>query len=298
VAALAAHRLSRRFARPRRRERERRRRFYRRAGSFAPLVGTQTDAGTFVVRTRDKFGEGLFAKRSRVELITLARAAQVLASVGVPIGGTDIVDVGAHVGTTTVAALRVQGFANAIAIEPNPEMRRLLAANLALNGLEDVTTVLPFALGEHDDRAALLVQPGSTGASRVVAEQTVDADVRVSVTTLDTLVEQGAIDPETIGLVWIDAQGNEGGVLRSASSLLDRGIPVVTAVRPQKLAAQGHTSFLVDAIREFCTHLVDLREPNLQPRWTPSIRPAASIEALATAAGSRETDVLAFRRAE
>jgi FkbM family methyltransferase len=261
-------------------------------------VGTRTDAGTFVVRTRDKFGEGLFAKRSRAELITLARAVQVLASVGCPLGGTDLVDVGAHIGTTTVAALRVHGFASAIAIEPNPEMRRLLAANLALNGVEDVTTVLPAALGEHDDHAALLVQPGSSGATRVVAEQTAGAYVGVSVTTIDMLVEQGAIDPETIGLLWIDAQGNEGGVLRGASSLLQRGIPVVTAVRPRKLAAQGHTRFLVDAICDFCTDLVDLRDPNLQPRWSPSIRPAAAIEALATAAGTRETDVLAFRRTE
>jgi FkbM family methyltransferase len=285
--------VSRRLTRPQRRERARRRRFYRRAAAFTPLLGAPTDAGTFVVRTRDEFGEGLFYKGCRSDLKALSRAVEVLAAEGIPVAGTVLVDVGAHIGTTTVAALRVHGFGRVIAIEPNPETRRLLAANLALNDVAEEATVLPVALGDRKEHAALALKPGRSGVSQVVAECSATADVPVAVTTLDALVEQGSLDPDVVGLLWIDAQGYEGDVLCGASSLLERGVPVVSAVRPVKLAAHGHTQLLVDAIRDHCTHVVNLRE---KAPWRTTIRPAAAIEALATATGGRQTDVLAFRR--
>jgi FkbM family methyltransferase len=291
-----AGRVGRRLPLPGRRAtaRDRRRSFFRRAGAFTPLIGVTTEGGVFVVSTGDEFGEGLFVKGSRSDLIALGRAVQVLGDEGRSFVGTTFVDIGAHIGTTSVTALRLHGFARAIAVEPNPQNRRLLRINLVLNDVEDAVTVFPIAVGDHDERTSLQIDSVRSGGSRVAVTDGVETAVPVSVTTVDHLAEGEEVDPAAIGLLWIDAQGHEARVVRGASTLVGQGLPFVTAVRPRKLAEDPLGGSLVETIREHYTHVVDLRAPNLKSPWTPAIRPAAEIERLASAA--KNTDVLAFRR--
>jgi hypothetical protein len=56
--------------------------------------------------------------------------------------------------------------------------------------------------------------------------------VTVRSVTVDGLVAGGALDPARVGLLWIDAPFHEAKVLAGASTLLDAGVPVVTAIRP------------------------------------------------------------------
>jgi hypothetical protein len=53
----------------------------------------------------------------------------------------------------------------------------------------------------------------------------------VNCVTLDRLAKRGVFDPQRVGLLWIDTQGDEGRVLHGAGSLLKQGVPIVTAVR-------------------------------------------------------------------
>jgi FkbM family methyltransferase len=57
------------------------------------------------------------------------------------------VDVGAHIGSVTVAVLLDNPEATAICVEPIPENVEMLAENLALNGLTDRATILVGAVG-------------------------------------------------------------------------------------------------------------------------------------------------------
>ena len=68
----------------------------------------------------------------RREIIT---AVELLSAAGRLSRDTVFVDVGAHIGTHTVYALRTGRFARAVAFEPAPRNARLLAMNLELNGL-------------------------------------------------------------------------------------------------------------------------------------------------------------------
>jgi FkbM family methyltransferase len=274
--------------------RERRGSFFRRARSFTPLIGVTTEAGVFLVPTGDEFGEGLFVKGSRSDLIALGRAMQVLGDEGHSLAGTTFVDIGAHIGTTTVAALRLHGFGRAMAVEPNPQNQRLLRVNLVLNDVDDAVVVFPIAVGDHDERTSLRIDRVRSGGSRVGVVDSVEAAVPVSVSTVDHIVEGEGLDPSAIGLLWIDAQGHEARVVRGASSIVGQGLPLVTAVRPVKLAEDPLGAGLVETICEHYTHVVDLRAPNLKSPWTPAIRPAGDIESLASA--GKNTDVLAFRR--
>src|SRR5262249_41359254 len=152
--------------------------------------------------------------------IALARAVQVLGEHGLGVAGTVFVDVGAHIGTTTVAALRLYGFGRAIAVEPRPDNRTLLRVNLVLNDVGDGTTVLAIALGEREQEAALVLDEARSGGSHVAVAKDPGVRVPVRIATIDRLVEQGELDPEEVGLLWVDAQGHEARVLAGASSLL------------------------------------------------------------------------------
>ena len=57
------------------------------------------------------------------------------------------VDVGAHIGTVTVAVLLDNPEATAICVEPIPENVAVLVSNLAANGLSDRATVIVGAVG-------------------------------------------------------------------------------------------------------------------------------------------------------
>src|SRR5437660_1383132 len=62
------------------------------------------------------------------------------------------VDVGAHIGTHTIYALRTGRFARAVAFEPAPRNADLLARNLEANGLSHAAVIVPKAAGPRRAR--------------------------------------------------------------------------------------------------------------------------------------------------
>ena len=115
------------------REKATRRRFLESAESFTPYVVAERREGTFVLPVHG--AAKLFANPRRTEFVVLDRALQTLREHGVATQGGTIVDVGANIGTTVVPALVVHGFERGVAIEPDPENRKVLRASLALSEL-------------------------------------------------------------------------------------------------------------------------------------------------------------------
>jgi len=254
------------------------------AHHWVEYVGVETDDGAFVVSTADRhIGRGLFVKRSRPEFRVLRIAVMTLETMlgGDAVAGRTIVDVGANIGTTTVAALRSHGFGAAVACEPEEGNFRLLEANLALNGLASRAHALQLGISSDAGRSTLVVHEESGGFSwialddgRIAAAKAARArtaaelalgdppqttTVEVEVTTLDALAAKGVLDPERIGLIWIDTEGHEGHVLKGATSLLERGLPVVMEVDPVSFEERGDADFVRGLTSEHYTHFVDIR---------------------------------------
>jgi FkbM family methyltransferase len=164
------------------------------------------------------------------------------------------VDVGANIGTSTVAALRRHGFASAVAIEPSPETFGTLRLNLAANDLEERVQALRVAVGDVEGIAGFDTSR-DPGRHRL-AEATAGANVSVEVVTLDALVRRGVIEPARIGLLWIDAQGHEPAVLAGAAGLVGAAVPTVVTIRQK--APWPPT--LVERITAAYTHVVELRK--------------------------------------
>jgi FkbM family methyltransferase len=250
------------------------------------LLPTEIDAKLFV-----KGGK-------RPDLVVLERACATLRASGRLVGGETFVDVGAHIGTTTIPAVAHHGFGRAVAIEPDPDHLRLLRANIALNGLDERVTVIAAAVSDTRQRRRPFVQ-GSRKAGvyhwmkgRLREEPSSQPVVPVEAITLDALAEAGIADAATAGILWFDCAGCEEHALRSASVFLERSVPLVFPVRPKQFRKPTP---LFAQLRARYEHVIDLRIPQLADplsAWTPTFRPVEDLATLPE--GKRLTDVLVF----
>jgi hypothetical protein len=129
---------------------EREAEFVRRATEQTSHVAVERDGVVFLLPTRQKAGVDRLLKPKWKEHRHLERAVKSLERVGVAARGTVFVDLGAHGGTTTIAAVRRSGFESAIAIEPVVENYRLLRANVAINDLDASIVTFSVAISRGD----------------------------------------------------------------------------------------------------------------------------------------------------
>ena len=224
----------------------------------------------FFLPTRQKAGVDRFAKVEWKEKRHLERALGVLDRVGVKLRSTTFVDVGAHIGTTTITAVTRFGFESALAFEPELENFRLLRANLGVNGLEQNIRAFNVALSNEVGAGELVLRPTLGSKHRLLKDREAGRKtVSVSLTTLDALVDEGRLDPARVGLLWLDVEGHELEVLQGAGTLLERSVPIVMEFVPRMLRRNKRLAALHALLAVRYTHVVDLRlrpDHRLEPR--------------------------------
>jgi FkbM family methyltransferase len=208
------------------------------------------------------------------------------------VDATTLVDVGANIGTTSVAALTRYGFSRVLALEPEPANAALLTANLALNGLAARSTVVVAAASDRDGAATLALHPSNRGAHELAGAGESREAMEVEVKRLDTLVRERVLSVRRVGLLWLDVQGHEGHVLAGATSLLRRRVPVLLELFPDALRAAGGFERLVTAAGASYSHFVDARSRTVRAPDDPLVRPVDDLPSFAESLGSRHTDVL------
>src|SRR5262249_26579066 len=148
------------------------------------------------------------------------------------------VDVGAHIGTHTIYALRTGRFARAIAFEPEPRNADLLVRNLEANGLSQAAVVVPKAAGAAPGAAVLHLHPRNTGAHAIGEPPSVDGQAR-----LDVPVVRGADGLERLGVpleaVGPASRANEPQVLDGLAKLMARAVPITFEFTPSRYATES-----------------------------------------------------------
>jgi len=161
--------------------------------------------------------------------------------------GDVVYDCGANLGLYCRYLIGVLGAGRAVAFEPSPDNRALLAENLALGGITDRVTVMPMALGDEDGMAEFQVddmQSASgtlskvTGGEPCVGRRNLGLGPlteQVLCRRLDTVVaEEGLPLPDVIKL---DVEGAEGLLLRGAAGLLrERGPRLLVELHGPEMA--------------------------------------------------------------
>ena len=144
--------------------------------------------------------------------------------------GHYVVDVGAYIGSHTLAVARLVGNRGRVfAFEPQRIVAQVLAANVALNSLTNVHTY-QLGLGAEDGTLWLrdidYSQDGNFGGMSLAAAACPESDprpkYRVGMVRLDDFYDQHRLD-----LIKVDVQGMEVDVLRGAAGLVRRHKPII-----------------------------------------------------------------------
>jgi len=170
----------------------------------------------------------------RWELTSLDAVRALLTSpdriVGGPTGGRGIfIDVGANIGLYSIALSKY--FDTTIAFEANPVTFKVLEANLALSGTQNVqsfcqgvssqTRRASFYTPVNGNLGWATLDPNRHCGENAASETTIDLD------TLDNLSKIIGLESSPVSLVKIDVEGHEAEVLRGAVGILNQWGPVV-----------------------------------------------------------------------
>jgi FkbM family methyltransferase len=248
-----------------------------------PSIAVETDDLCLYLSTADReISRGTFVNGA-YDRALLARAVGQLEKRGGVQGleGLGFLDIGANIGTASCLALRFHGARHAWAFEPAPENVRLLRQNVVANGFEDRMTVHACALSEHDGAVLLEICEANSGDNRVRTATAAQSPgligeaewptVEVPARRLDSLIEEGAIEPESIGLAWIDAQGHEGQVFAGAHRLLEASVPIVCEFWPYGLGRAGGLERFCELVAGSRDKFIDLGRPGAEARPTSGL---------------------------
>jgi FkbM family methyltransferase len=158
--------------------------------------------------------------------------------------GAIVLNIGANTGYYALLAAGVVGTSrgHVHAFEIQPQIVDILHRNVALNGFEDVITIVEAGCFSTNGNAA--IEPhGDPGSARITLA---GEGVRVPLITLDHYVVAKALDH--VELIVIDAEGSDFEVLKGAVDVLAR-------FRPPVLAEAHHLAAFGGSEDEMCTFM-------------------------------------------
>ncbi|WP_082643228.1 FkbM family methyltransferase [Methylobacterium sp. GXS13] len=213
--------------------------------------------GKFLTHRDDQIIGSLIRSRGYFEEDIVSQTMVFLEKIGVRVNNTHFLDIGANIGTHSIAALKY-GFNKSICIEANVENYKLLKINYILNDFDMRGVVINAAASSYDGIATLELSPTNFGDHRIrvggiakarsVHGEEERREQAVPVRRLDTIFREFAIQSNLIGLTWIDTQGHEGHVLSGASELLAGQTPIVIEFWPYGLSRSGGYQMLREAL--------------------------------------------------
>jgi len=134
-----------------------------------------------------------------------------------------MLEIGAHIGTQSLQFAASGLFGRVVSVEPMPENFAILSHNIRLNGLEGVVAAVNCAVSDTAGTAAMQADAVNSGAHTLRAAQAgSDArSVEVEVLPVGDVLARAGVAAGDVGCLWIDAEGFEFEIVRSA---LDAGI--------------------------------------------------------------------------
>ena len=126
-----------------------------------------------------------------------------------------VVDLGAHVGMTSLFLLDLLTDCQCVCVEPSPENFHLLRANL--DAYADRVTLVEGAVAERSGSIAFDANGWSWGGK---ASDSGSRSNRVRAFTVDEIVENAGLD--SIDLLKMDVEGAEDGIFRSSRRWMEK----------------------------------------------------------------------------
>ena len=167
-----------------------------------------------------------------------------------------LVNVGAHVGTTLIPAIKNNLFLNYVAFEPSSDNFRLLTANINLNKIEKKGEIYNLALSRRISKSYLMkFEKNNSGDYRLTKKRTGE---QVRLDLLDNFTKK--MNKKNT-LIFVDAQGHEPEIFIGGRKTLKKKIPIVFELMPSIMNIKN-PNILFNLISHY-DHLTDLRGDEL-----------------------------------
>ncbi len=220
-------------------------------------IAVKTKHESFIIHSKDKIiSKHLFVTKQPTDFDKLLKIINITKN---EYKITNIVDVGANIGTICIPACKRQIIKNAFAFEPDPKNYTLLQANIALNNLQNSIESFNFALGEKENESVnLLLSADNYGDNRVSSMQNIHKAEKITIKSksLDSM-NLNLEYKET--LIWVDVQGYESFVLRGAKGVLSNKPLLAIEFAPEMMKENRSFQDLVSILEESkYKHFVDL----------------------------------------
>ena len=167
-----------------------------------------------------------------------------------------LINVGSHVGTTLIPAIRYKLFDHCIAFEPSIDNYRLLKANININKIEKKVTLFNFGLSKKIYNGYLKNNPNNSGDHRVVKLKKGTEKIKLNI--LDNFTSK--INKKN-SIILIDAQGHEPEIFLGAKKTLKKKVPLIFELMPN-LINENQLKIIFNAILHY-KKLIDLKEEKI-----------------------------------
>lgn len=199
----------------------------------ARVLDMTTDCGDhhMTFSPHDYIGRKIYRK-GHFERGSVKRLRGLLETLGHPLSGTVLLELGGNIGTQTVYWAKEGLFSKIVSVEPDPRNFARLERNISQNGLADLVTLLQVAAGEAEGEIDFFQNPDNHGKSSALRLSARDRHLVVPVRPVDRIIADLGIAAREIGLVWMDIEGYEPVACRSMRGLMQAGVPIYMEFSP------------------------------------------------------------------
>jgi FkbM family methyltransferase len=142
-----------------------------------------------------------------------------------------LINIGAHIGSTCIPAIKKNNFKNLIAFEPTKKIFNLLKANIFINEIDDRAQVYNLAISNKKTNLYLGTTKGNTGGNRILKNKQKNTEIVKS----DILDNYTNNLNKNNSLIFIDAEGHEPNIFLGAKKTIKKKIPIVFDFYPSLL---------------------------------------------------------------
>lgn len=243
------------------------------------FIGLENQSGKLFLFIKDNvITPYSIAMKENFQTEDLSRALQICTQKGQSLRGL-FLDVGANIGTATLAALASKHgyFSGAMCFEPEPNNLQMLRLNLRENHLDSKVKIIGIAIGASKSKLHLMLSNHNFGDHRLSLDLDKNINhenhLEVEVNSLENILYQENIPPNDVSLVWIDTQGFDGFVLKGAMPLFAARVPFCVEMCPDLGRVNGAYEMALEIIESKCENFYDLGSPNWQiPQVANTVR--------------------------
>ena len=142
-----------------------------------------------------------------------------------------LINIGAHIGSTAIPAIKKNNFKNLIAFEPTKRNFRLLKANIFLNEIDDRVQAYNLAISNKKANLHLGTTKVNTDGNRILRNKQKNTEIVKS----DILDNYTYNLNKNNSLIFIDAEGHETNIFLGAKKTIKKKIPIVFEFYPSLL---------------------------------------------------------------